>query len=194
VNALSQWLELRIWRNNMEYFIRFINGVPEERLREVGPAPEGARGTEVMFMPSSEIFSNVEFSASMLEHRIRELAFLNSGVRIIFQDKRSDSKEPIEFHYQGGVREFARHLDKNKHLLHETIYIYDVEKKDGVQDDDASINVELALQWNDSYHENVLCFTNNIKQRDGGTHLAGFRAAVTRTINQYVQNNMIKKE
>ncbi|MFV0491832.1 MAG: DNA topoisomerase (ATP-hydrolyzing) subunit B [Pseudorhodobacter sp.] len=191
VNALSDWLELRVWRNETEYFARFENGETAEHVREIGPAP-GQQGTEVRFMASSKLsdpegtFSNLDFSFKTLEARLRELAFLNSGVRIIIEDERPAEPLHTELFYDGGVREFVKYLDRSKHpVMEEPIYM--TGERNG-------ITVEVAMWWNDSYHENVLPFTNNIPQRDGGTHLAGFRGALTRTINLYAQSSGIAKK
>ena len=185
VNALSGWLDLRIWRDGKEHFIRFENGGEATApLAVTGPA-EGKRGTEITFMPSRETFTKTEFSYSILEHRLRELAFLNSGVRIVLEDRRPE--EPIQqvLHYDGGLRAFVEFLDRTKTALLRPPIVM-VGEKD-------RLSVECALQWNDSYHETCLCFTNNIPQRDGGTHLAGFRAALTRTINRYAEDSGILK-
>ncbi|RMF35390.1 MAG: DNA topoisomerase (ATP-hydrolyzing) subunit B [Alphaproteobacteria bacterium] len=177
VNALSDWLELRIWRDGKEHFVRFEHGEPVAPLKVVGPA-NGKRGTQVKFLASLSIFSDLDYSFRTLEHRLRELAFLNSGVRITLRDQRHAEIQEVEMLYDGGVREFVRYLDRSKQpLLAEPIYISG--SRDG-------ISVEIAMWWNDGYHENVLPFTNNIPQRDGGTHVAGFRGALTRTINNYV--------
>ena len=186
VNALSEWLELRIWRDGKEHFARFEHGDTTESLKVVGDA-NGRQGTEVRFLATTNTFSNLDFSFKTLEHRLRELAFLNSGVRIILRDERpAEALESVLF-YQGGVREFVRYLDRSKSpMLDEPIYF--VGEKDG-------ITVEVAMWWNDSYHETVLPFTNNIPQRDGGTHLAGFRGALTRTMNLYAgSSGLAKKE
>ncbi len=185
VNALSDWLELRIWRNGKEHLARFEHGDTVEHLRVVGDA-NGRKGTEVRFLASLDTFSDLDYVFKTLEHRLRELAFLNSGVRIQIEDLRP--VEPIKsvMLYDGGVREFVRHLDRSKTaMLDEPIYIK------GVRDD---IEVEVAMWWNDSYHENVLPFTNNIPQRDGGAHLAGFRGALTRSINSYAASSGIAKK
>ena len=185
VNALSEWLDLRIWRTGSEYMIRFENGgEPVAPLTEVGKT-EGRRGTEITFMPSSATFSKTEFSYATLEHRLRELAFLNSGVRIVLRDKRPS--EPLEqvLHYDGGLRMFVEFLDRTKTALINPPIVMAGERD--------RLSVECALQWNDGYHETCLCFTNNIPQRDGGTHLAGFRAALTRTINRYAEETGILK-
>jgi DNA gyrase subunit B len=184
VNALSEWLELVIWRDGKEHHIRFEHGVAVAPLKVVGDAPD-KKGTSVTFFPSSETFTGIIFDYDTLEHRIRELAFLNSGVRIILTDKRAEPKE-VEFYYEGGTEAYVQYLDRSKVAVHPTIMM--MGEKNG-------ITVELAMQWNDSYHENTLCFTNNIRQRDGGTHLIGFRAALTRCINNYVtQTGIAKKE
>ncbi|UWQ95671.1 DNA topoisomerase (ATP-hydrolyzing) subunit B [Rhodobacteraceae bacterium M385] len=184
VNALSDWLELRIWRDGKEHIARFERGDTAKHLEVVGDA-EGKTGTEVRFMASTDTFSNLEYVFTTLENRLRELAFLNSGVRIILRDERPAEALESELFYEGGVREFVRYLDRSKtSAMEEPIFIT------GERDD---IGVEVAMWWNDSYHENVLPFTNNIPQRDGGTHLAGFRGALTRTINLYAQSSGIAK-
>ncbi len=186
VNALSDWLELRIWRDGKEHYARFEGGETVEHLRVVGPA-EGQKGTEVRFLASTKTFSNLEYSFKTLENRLRELAFLNSGVRILLTDERGSEHLHADMAYEGGVREFVRYLDRHKHpLIEEPIFISG--EREG-------INVEVAMWWNDSYNEMVLPFTNNIPQRDGGTHLAGFRGALTRTLNLYAgQSGIAKKE
>jgi DNA gyrase subunit B len=186
VNALSEWLDLTIWRDGKEHWMRFRMGEREEALAIKGEA-QGRRGTSVRFLPSPTIFTMVEFDRKTLEHRLRELAFLNSGVKITFRDLRG--AEPFEevLLYEGGVKAFVQHLDRARQaIVPDTVYV--VGDRDGIV-------VEAALQWNDGYHENVLCFTNNIPQRDGGTHLAGFRGALTRVVNAYMQDSgMSKKE
>ena len=187
VNALSDWLELTIWREGKQHQMRFENGDAVTSLKVTGDAV-GKKGTQVTFHPSKATFTSTEFTFSTIEHRLRELAFLNSGVRIVFKDLR-DEVEPkeITLYYEGGVEAYAKYLDKSKVAMHQTIVINTPETN--------GITVEVAMQWNDSYHENVLCFTNNIRQRDGGTHLAGFRAAITRVINNYATTNkLFKKE
>ncbi|MFT6273207.1 MAG: DNA gyrase subunit B [Dinoroseobacter sp.] len=184
VNALSDWLELRIWRDDKEHVARFEHGDTVEHLRVVGDAP-GRTGTEVRFMGALTTFSNLDYVFKTLENRLRELAFLNSGVRIILEDLRPAEPLKSELFYEGGVKEFVRYLDRSKTpVMSEPIFIT------GERDD---IGVEVAMWWNDSYHENVLPFTNNIPQRDGGSHLAGFRGALTRTINNYAQTSGIAK-
>ncbi len=187
VNALSAWLRCRIWREGKEHSIEFRHGVPVAPLKVVGDG-NGERGTEVSFLPSTETFHNViEFDYATLEHRLRELAFLNSGAKIKLTDARHADIKSEEFSYDGGTAAFVRYLDRSKAaILPEPIMIR--AEKDG-------IGVEVALWWNDSYHETVLCFTNNIPQRDGGTHLAGFRGALTRIVNKYAdESGLTKKE
>ncbi|KIT15677.1 DNA topoisomerase (ATP-hydrolyzing) subunit B [Jannaschia aquimarina] len=183
VNALSDWLELRIWRSGKEHVARFEGGETVKHLEVVGDTTE--TGTEVRFMASTGTFSNLEYQFETLEKRLRELAFLNSGVRIVLEDERPAEALRAEMHYEGGVREFVRYLDRSKTaVMDDPIYM------EGERD---GIGVEVAMWWNDSYHENVLPFTNNIPQRDGGTHLAGLRGALTRTITRYAQDSGIAK-
>ncbi|MEA3002522.1 MAG: gyrase subunit, partial [Sphingomonadales bacterium] len=187
VNALSEWLELTIWRDGEEHWMRFRHGDAEAPLKLVGPAPEGRKGTKVTFLPSSETFKIVEFEWDKLEHRFRELAFLNSGVRLILTDARHEEEKEVELYYEGGISAFVRYLDRAK-----TALIPDPISVTGQRDD---VGIEVALEWNDSYYEQTLCFTNNIPQRDGGTHLAAFRAALTRTLNNYAdKSGMMKRE
>jgi DNA gyrase subunit B len=182
VNALSERLDLKIWRAGKEHRMRFRMGDAEAPLAIVGKAPKDARGrpltgTEITFLPSGEVFTMVEFDFATLEHRLRELAFLNSGVRLRLIDARLVTPREVELHYEGGLKAFVGWLDRSKTpVIAQPIMIK------GGKDD---LVVEAALQWNDSYHETMLCFTNNIPQKDGGTHLAGFRGALTRTINAY---------
>ncbi|KZL24737.1 MULTISPECIES: DNA topoisomerase (ATP-hydrolyzing) subunit B [unclassified Pseudovibrio] len=184
VNALSTTLELRVFRNDKEHFLRFHHGEAEAPLKVVGDAP-GKSGTEVTFTPSPQTFTKIEFDYDTLEHRLRELAFLNSGARIILTDNRGVEPRVEELYYEGGLEAFVRYLDRAKHpLIEEPVTM--IAEKDG-------ITVEVAMWWNSSYHENVLCFTNNIPQRDGGTHLAGFRAALTRQLTGYADSSGILK-
>ena len=186
VNALSSTLELRVWRDGQEHFMRFRDGEAEAPLASVGDAADRT-GTEVTFVASPEVFSNTEFDYATLEHRLRELAFLNSGVRLVLTDDRHAESKSEELHYEGGLEAFVRFLDRTRTALTEPPILIKAER-DG-------IGVELAMQWTDAYHETVLCYTNNIPQRDGGTHLAGFRAALTRQINAYaVDSGLSKKE
>ena len=184
VNALSVSLKLVIHRDSKSHFISFTHGVPDAPLKVTGPS-EGKRGTEVTFLPSTQTFTKTEFDFATIEHRLRELAFLNSGVRIILTDKRGVEPHVLELFYEGGIVAFVRYLDRAKQgLIKEPIYI--TGERDG-------LTVECALWWNDSYHESVFCFTNNIPQRDGGTHLAGFRGALTRIVNNYAESSGIAK-
>ncbi|MEO6608283.1 MAG: ATP-binding protein, partial [Aestuariivirga sp.] len=184
VNALSSKLELTIHRDGKTHTMSFTHGVPDAPLKVVGSS-EGKRGTEVTFLPSTETFTKVEFDFATLEHRLRELAFLNSGVRIIISDRRGVEPHVLELYYEGGIAAFVRYLDRTKQgLIKEPILI--TGERDG-------ITMECSLWWNDSYHESVFCFTNNIPQRDGGTHLAGFRGGLTRIINAYAAESGIAK-
>ncbi|MFN7054367.1 DNA topoisomerase (ATP-hydrolyzing) subunit B [Hyphomonas sp.] len=192
VNALSDWLELTIHREGKEHFVRFIDGGRVEAPLETrGPSPKRENGklytgTAVRFLASPKTFTKTDYDRKTLEHRLRELAFLNSGVRIIFRDERDAEPYEIVLEYEGGVKAFVQHIDRQKNsLIGEPIYV--IGEKDG-------ITVEAALEWTDSYHESVLCFTNNIPQRDGGTHLAGFRGALTRIINKYANETGIAKK
>ncbi|MDT0681712.1 DNA topoisomerase (ATP-hydrolyzing) subunit B [Roseicyclus sp. F158] len=186
VNALSDYLELRIWRNGKAHYARFERGDTAEPLRVTGEA-EGEKGTEVRFLASTDTFSNLDYNFATLEKRLRELAFLNSGVKIVLRDERPAEVREVELCYEGGVREFVRYLDRSKSsVMPDPIFM------EGERD---GIGVEVAMWWNDGYNEMVLPFTNNIPQRDGGTHLAGFRGALTRTINLYAgQSGIAKKE
>jgi DNA gyrase subunit B len=185
VNALSSKLQLKVWRDGKEHFIEFAHGDAVAPLKVVGEA-KGKRGTEVTFLASTETFTNVEYDFATLEHRLRELAFLNSGVNIVLSDMRHAVEKREEMRYVGGVEEFVKYLDRNKKAMVPAPII--------VRSEMNGIGVEAALWWNDSYHENVLCFTNNIPQRDGGTHLAGFRGALTRQVNGYAEANAKKEK
>ena len=185
VNALSDWLDLRIWRDGHEHRMRFVDGgEPEAPLAVQGPS-EGRRGTQITFMPSLKVFSRTEFSYATLEHRLRELAFLNSGVRILLRDLRGESPVEETLHYDGGLEAFVQWLDRSRTPLHKPPVVVSGERD--------KMAVEVALEWTDGYHETCLCFTNNIPQRDGGTHLTGFRAALTRTINAYAESSGVLK-
>jgi DNA gyrase subunit B len=186
VNALSITLDLTIWRDNEEHYMQFSHGDAVAPLKVVGPA-QGKKGTRVTFLPSPETFKITEFDFEKLEHRYRELAFLNSGVRIFLVDARHAERKEIELYYEGGIAAFVKYLDRAKTpLFPEPIAV------NGQRDD---IGIDVALEWNDSYYENVLPFTNNIPQRDGGTHLAAFRTALTRTLNNYAEKSgLLKKE
>jgi DNA gyrase subunit B len=184
VNALSEWLDLRIWREGKEHYARFEHGETVKPLHVVGEQGD-RKGTQVRFLASTETFSNLDYQYKTLEHRLRELAFLNSGVTITLRDQRHAEIQEVTLSYDGGVQEFVRYLDRSKTpLIARPIFISG--NRDG-------IGVECAMWWNDSYHETVLPFTNNIPQRDGGTHLAGFRGALTRTINNYAASSGLAK-
>ena len=184
VNALSSWLKLEIWRDGKAHEITFGHGEADDRLVETGPS-DGYTGSKVTFMPSEETFSQIVFDFTTLEHRLRELAFLNSGVRIRLTDERAAEEKVSEFFYEGGLLAFVDYLNRSRNALHEPVY--------SMSDKD-DITVELSLAWTDSFHETCLCFTNNIPQRDGGTHLAGFRGALTRIVNQYATETGIAKK
>ena len=185
VNALSEWLELRVWRDGRENFMRFFGGVPENPLAVVGPSER--TGTEVKFLPSAAIFALIDFDFDTLEHRLRELAFLNANVKITLTDERAAEPKVSVLRYEGGILEYVHYLDRAKQSLLGEVITFIGDKDDVV--------VQVAMQWNDSYHETVLCFTNNIRQADGGTHLAGFRGALTRCVNAYAaQSGLAKRE
>ena len=183
VNALSEWLELTIYRDGRQHKVRFRHGEADGPLADTGDA-DGLTGTHVTFMPSTDTFSTIQFDFATLEHRLRELAFLNSGVRIQLADNRAGEPVVSEFFFDGGLTAFVAWLNRSRSPLHDTVTLTTT------RDD---ITVELAMAWTDSFHENTLCFTNNIPQRDGGTHLAGFRAAMTRVVNSYAQSSGIAK-
>ena len=185
VNALSSWLKLTIWRDGQEHFMEFADGEAVAPLAVVGAARD-KRGTEVTFLPSTKTFTMTEFDFATLEHRLRELAFLNSGVTIVLSDMRHAVEHREEMRYEGGVEAFVKYLDRNKTPLVPQPIVMAAER-DGVA-------IECALWWNDGYHETVLCFTNNIPQRDGGTHLAGFRGALTRQVTGYAESGGIARK
>ncbi|MBI3676076.1 MAG: DNA topoisomerase (ATP-hydrolyzing) subunit B [Proteobacteria bacterium] len=184
VNALSEKLDLRVWRDGKEHYMQFRHGDPVAPLKIVAEG-KGMRGTEVTFLPSTRTFTKTEFDYATLEHRLRELAFLNSGVTIVLVDKRGVEKKETTLHYEGGLEAFVKYLDRTKNGLIPSPVMINAERE--------GVTVEVALTWNDSYHENMLCFTNNIPQRDGGTHLAGFRAALTRVVTKYAQESSFAK-
>jgi len=182
VNALSSWLRLTIWRESRVHQIEFTDGVPSGPLRVTGTTEK--RGTEVHFLASRQVFGAVDYHYDILARRLRELSFLNNGVRISLVDQRSGKEE--DFAFSGGVQGFVEYMNRAKNVLHPNVF-YGKGEKDG-------ITVEVAMQWNDSYQENVLCFTNNIPQRDGGTHLTGLRAAMTRVLNKYIEETELAKK
>ena len=183
VNALSEYLDLRIWRQGAEYTMRFRHGVAEAPLKEVAKSTK--TGTEVTFLPSPQTFTKTVFDFNTLEHRLRELAFLNSGVNLVLTDARGVEPKSVQLFYEGGLEAFVQWLDQSKVPVHKSL---------SCRKEENGITVECSMQWNDSYHENMLCFTNNIPQKDGGTHLAGFRAALTRTVNAYAESSGLTKK
>ncbi|GAA4493200.1 DNA topoisomerase (ATP-hydrolyzing) subunit B [Gluconacetobacter tumulicola] len=187
VNALSEWMDVRIWRNGQEHMIRFQHGERDAPLAIIGPSAE-PRGTQVTFKPSVGTFKITEFDFAILERRMRELAFLNSGLEIILRDERHTPTREENFHYEGGLAAFVSWLDRGK------TSIVDPPITGSLQNEENGIKVEFALSWNDSFHETMLCFTNNIPQRDGGSHLAGFRQALTRVVGKYAESNASKKD
>ncbi|MFL1780651.1 DNA gyrase subunit B [Candidatus Hepatincolaceae symbiont of Richtersius coronifer] len=191
VNALSEILELTIFRDGKQYFMKFHHGVPQEPLKIIGEAPKNTKdeyikGTQVEFLPSTGTFAMTLFDFKILERRLKELAFLNSNITLELIDKRYAEVLTVKMHYVGGLIEFVKYLDRSKAPLHKDIIYFKAQKDD--------ITAEVALQWNDSYHENTICFTNNIPQKDGGTHLAGLRSALTRTVNHYMANYLNGKK
>ena len=181
VNALSSWLRLTIWRDGKVYQLEFADGAPTAPLRVTGLSEK--RGTEVHFLASRQVFGVVDYHYDILARRLRELSFLNNGVRIVLVDQRSGKDE--NFAFSGGVKGFVEYMNRSKTVLHQTVF-YGTGEKDGT-------GVEVAMQWNDSYQESVLCFTNNIAQKDGGSHLTGLRAAMTRVLNKYIEEHEVGK-
>jgi len=189
VNALSSNLELRVFRDEKEYLLEFQDGVPQKEIKIIGDAPKDEEGkhitgTSISFLPSSKIFSDINFNFKIILHRMRELAFLNPGVKILIVDSRGSEEKKENLFYEGGIQEYVKFLDKSKNALHDGPIYFSATKED--------LMLECSLEWTDSYHENMLCFTNNIPQRDGGTHLAGFRGALTRNLINYINANKDK--
>jgi DNA gyrase subunit B len=182
VNALSEFLQMEIWREGVSWYQEYGRGVPKASLREIGPTEK--HGTRIVFKPDPEVFGDVGFSFETLSTRLRDLSFLNAGVRIIVKDEREDKRH--DFHYEGGIRSFVEHLTRNKNRIHDEAVFF--------QDSRDQVHVDVALQWTDAYQENVFCYTNAIFNRDGGTHLTGLRAALTRTLNNWALENKLVKE
>ena len=185
VNALSEFLILEINRDGKIYNLEFNNGVVTKKLNEIGVSPKDKEkfftGTKITFLPTEKIFKNIDFNFKTIEKRLRELAFLNTGVSINLIDKRKSEEININFKFDGGIKEYVKFLNEGKNVIHNNPISFKGEKN--------NISIECSLQWTDSYHENTICFTNNIVQRDGGTHLAGFRGALTRSIVNYINKN-----
>ncbi len=193
VNAVSEWFEVEVSRNGEIYHMEFERGKTMKKLEVIGKSKH--TGTFVTFKPDAEIFrETVEFKSSIIEQRLRELAFLNSGLEIIFTDERATSGEPTRFFYKDGVEEFVKQLNKNKEPLHPKPISFRKETKEKLDDKEIEVHIEVVLQYNDSYNDQVLCYTNTIHNPDGGTHLSGFRSAVTRAINQYAKSNELLKD
>jgi DNA gyrase subunit B len=184
VNALSEWFEVEIMRNGKVYHQRYERGKTITELKVIGQTDK--TGSKSTFKPDKEIFEETEFKFETLEHRLRELAFLNKGVKIILEDKREKQEKKVKFYYEGGIKEFVKHLNKNRNAIHKTI-LYNESEKDGAV-------VELALQYTDGYSENIFTFANNINTHEGGTHLSGFKSALTRVVNDYARKNGFLKE
>ncbi|KAF8818135.1 DNA topoisomerase (ATP-hydrolyzing) subunit B [Rickettsia endosymbiont of Cardiosporidium cionae] len=186
VNALSDWLELKIWRDNKEYLLKFSNGNTIQSLTLLNSGVE-KRGTEITFLPSSSVFKFTHFNSNTIEHRLRELAFLNPSLKIDFIDNRESEPKTVKMYYTGGIKSYVEYISRAKHVLHENLSFCHI-------DSNSNISIDCALQWNDSYHENILCFTNNIRQKDGGTHLAAFKSGLVKSINSYLEQlNILKK-
>ena len=185
VNALSKYLDLEINRDGKTYFICFENGSVKKKLKVIGESKKSSNiyftGTKITFLPSANTFKNIDFNYKNIEKRLRELAFLNTGINIILKDKRAAKEVLTNFKYDGGINEYVKFLNEGKNIIHNNPIFYSSKKN--------NVTVECSLQWTDSYHENTLCFTNNISQRDGGSHLAGFRGGLTRSVVNYINKN-----
>ena len=193
VNAVSEWFEVEVSRNEQVYHMEFERGKTTKKLEVIGKSKK--TGTLITFKPDAEIFrETVEFKSDMIAQRLRELAFLNSGLEIIFADERKSAAEPERFYYKNGVEEFVKQLNKSKEPLHPKPISFRKEMKEKLDDKEIEVHVEVVLQYNDSYNDQVLCYTNTIHNPDGGTHLSGFRSAVTRAINQYAKSNELLKD
>jgi len=193
VNAVSEWFEVEVSRDDKVYHMEFERGKTTTKLEVIGKSKD--TGTLITFMPDSEIFrETIEFKANLISQRLRELAFLNSGLEIIFTDERKTAAEPERFYYKNGVEEFVKQLNKSKEPLHPKPIAFHKETKEKLDDKDIEVHVEVVMQYNDSYNDQVLCYTNTVHNPDGGTHLSGFRSAVTRAINQYAKSNELLKE
>jgi len=193
VNAVSEWFEVEVSRDDKVYHMEFERGKTTTKLEVIGKSKD--TGTLITFLPDSEIFrETIEFKADLISQRLRELAFLNSGLEIIFTDERKTAAEPERFYYKNGVEEFVKQLNKSKEPLHPKPIAFHKETKEKLDDKDIEVHVEVVMQYNDSYNDQVLCYTNTVHNPDGGTHLSGFRSAVTRAINQYAKSNELLKE
>ena len=193
VNAVSEWFEVEVSRNSEVYHMEFERGKTTKKLEVIGKAKN--TGTLITFMPDSEIFRDtIEFKPDIIAQRLRELAFLNSGLEIVFADERQSTAEPEKFYYKNGIEEFVKQLNKNKEPLHPKPIAFHKEMKEKLDDKDIEVHVDVVMQYNDSYNDQVLCYTNTIYNPDGGTHLSGFRSAVTRAINQYAKSNELLKD
>src|SRR5450432_4622372 len=193
VNAVSEWFEVEVSRNGEIYHMEFERGKTIQKLHVIGKTK--TTGTLITFLPDTEIFrETVEFKANIISQRLRELAFLNSGLEIVFTDERQTANEPEKFYYKNGVEEFVKQLNKSKEPLHPKPISFRKEMTEKLDDKDIEVHVEVVLQYNDSYNDQVLCYTNTIHNPDGGTHLSGLRSAVTRAVNQYAKSNELLKD
>ena len=193
VNAVSEWFEVEVSRDEQVYHMEFERGKTTKKLEVIGKSKH--TGTLITFMPDAEIFrETIEFKTDIIAQRLRELAFLNSGLEIVFADERKPDAAPETFYYKNGIEEFVKQLNKSKEPLHPKPIAFRKETKEKLDDKDIEVHVEVVMQYNDSYNDQVLCYTNTIHNPDGGTHLSGFRSALTRAINQYAKSNELLKE